>query len=309
MYTAPQGNPIDPNSMAALRARLRPMGIGDILDETFRLYRTNFVLFLSIVAVLEVPAQIIATLISLAAPQPLPVVPGQGLTQDQTNQFISTNLSVVGYTSIGGLVTTFAGVIIAGVLAWAVSNRYLGRTVTAGEAYRTAGGHIGTLVLASLWVGVRLVLMSLLSVIIIGIPLIIYFGVAWALLSQTVVLEGQGVGGASQRSRELVGGYWWKTLGLWLVVLLLVAIIGGIFSRILVTAVSGADYEIQRIVTGVARLIVGVLLTPIQIVALTLLFYDLKIRKEAFDLEAMVGQLSSSPASPYTSSSSSQQPL
>jgi len=43
-----------------------------------------------------------------------------------------------------------------------------------------------------------------------------------------------------------------------------------------------------------------VLLTPIQIVATTLLFYDLKIRKEAFDLEAMVQQAgASAPVSGY----------
>lgn len=300
MYTAPQGNPVDPNSMAALRARLRPMGVGDILDETFRLYRDNFVLFAAIVAVLEVPAQIIATLITLPAPQALQPVPGQFLTQDQTNQILSTNLSLLGYTSIGALVTTFAGVIIAGVLAWAVSNRYLGRTVTAGEAYRTVSGRISTLVLASLWVGVRIFLMSLLSVIIIGIPLIIYFGVAWVFLSQTIVLEGNGIGAASQRSRELVRGYWWKTLGLWLVVILLVAIIGGILGGIFTAVVSGTGYETQRIATGVGRLIAGVLLTPIQIVATTLLFYDLKIRKEAFDLEAMVQQAgASAPVSGY----------
>ncbi len=292
--------------MAALRARLRPMGIGDILDETFRLYRANFVLFLSIVAVLEVPAQIIATLISLAAPQPLQVVPGQSLTQDQTNQLISTNLSSISFTSIGSLIASFASVVIAAALAWAVSNRYLGRTVTVGEAYRAVTGRIGTLVVAALWVGVRL---GLMAITVIGIPFAIYFGVSWALLSQTIVLEGNSIGGASQRSRELVQGYWWKTLGLFLVVLLLIAIVGGIVGGVFVAVVSGADYETKRIVTGVAQLIVGVLLTPIQIVATTLLFYDLKIRKEAFDLEAMVGQLSSSPDSPYSSSSSSQQPL
>ncbi len=283
--------------MAALRARLRPMGVGDILDETFRLYRANFVLFLSIVAVLEVPAQIIATLISLAAPQPLQVVPGQSLTQDQTNQLISTNLSSISFTSIGSLIASFASVVIAAALAWAVSNRYLGRTVTVGEAYRAVTGRIGTLVVAALWVGVRL---GLMAITVIGIPFAIYFGVSWALLSQTIVLEGNSIGGASQRSRELVRGYWWKTLGLFLVVLLLIAIVGGIVGGVFVAVVSGADYETKRIVTGVAQLIVGVLLTPIQIVATTLLFYDLKIRKEAFDLEAMVQQAgASAPVSGY----------
>ena len=40
MYVPPT-QPTDA-STAAMRVRLRPMGIGDILDETFSLYRENF---------------------------------------------------------------------------------------------------------------------------------------------------------------------------------------------------------------------------------------------------------------------------
>ena len=46
MYTPPPPVGV-PNPALNLRARLRPMGIGDILDETFRLYRANFALFVA----------------------------------------------------------------------------------------------------------------------------------------------------------------------------------------------------------------------------------------------------------------------
>ena len=53
---------------------------------------------------------------------------------------------------------------------------------------------------------------------------------------------------------------------------------------------SAGSLSARLLIIGIVGLIVGVLARPIPIAATTLLFYDLKIRKEAFDLEAMVQQ-------------------
>ncbi len=42
-------------SLLSIRARLRPMGVGDILDETIRLYRESFLLFVATAGVLLAP--------------------------------------------------------------------------------------------------------------------------------------------------------------------------------------------------------------------------------------------------------------
>src|SRR5579862_539437 len=55
--------------------RLAPMGIGDILDETFRLLRENFLLFICITALLQAPLTILGMLL--------------------TNHFISPDLQVL----------------------------------------------------------------------------------------------------------------------------------------------------------------------------------------------------------------------
>ena len=47
---------------------------------------------------------------------------------------------------------------------------------------------------------------------------------------------------------------------------------------------------------------------PIQTVATTLLFYDLKIRKEAFDLETLAQQAGFAAPSPYAQPSPGPQP-
>jgi hypothetical protein len=294
MYAPPPGGP--PHPMMQMRARLRPMGIGDILDETFRLYRENFTLFVATCAVLEVPVQIINFLILQSVPVAAPSTAGQPLTSAQINALAAGSAA----NSFGALIGAFAAALMTAALAVAISHRYLGRSITVGEAYRATLNRLGALLLAIVWAGFRLILLGIASIILIGIPFLIYFAVAWSLLSQVVMLENAGGGGASARSRELIRGYWWKTLGLVIVVSLLVGVLTWTPSLIIGAIIgSGVGPESTRLlVTGIISLVIGVLTQPIPIAAMTLLFYDLKIRKEAFDLEAMVQQ-AGTPTAPY----------
>jgi hypothetical protein len=284
--------------MMDMRTRLRPMGIGDILDETFRLYRENFTLFVATCAVLEVPVQIINFLIRLSAPVTMPPTPGQSLTPEQASALAAGSAA----GSIGALIEAFAAAIITAALAVAISNRYLNRSVTVGDAYRATMNRLGPLLLAIVWAGVRLILLGIACIVLVGIPFLIYFAVAWSLLSQVVMLENVGGASASGRSRELIRGYWWKTLGLLVVVWLLVTILTSI-PTVVIGAILGSgagSLAARLLLTGIVGLIIGVLVRPIMIAATTLLFYDLKIRKEAFDLEAMVQQVGAPPPTvPY----------
>ena len=103
MYAPPPGG--TPGPMMDMRARLRPMGIGDIVDETFRLYRENFMLFVATCAVLEVPVQIINFLIQLSAPVAVPPLRGQPLTPGQLSGLVARS----GASSIAGLIGAFSG--------------------------------------------------------------------------------------------------------------------------------------------------------------------------------------------------------
>lgn len=294
MYGIPSGGP--PDGMTNMRARLRPMGIGDILDETFRLYRENFTLFVATVAVLEVPAQIINILITASAPSSnLQFQPGQtSLSSSQVSKAFASAAATGG----GSIIVSLASTIIAAAMAVVISHCYLNRPVTTGDAYRATMNRLGSLLLTVIWAAIRLILMA---VTIIGIPFAIYYGVSWALMSQVVMLENRGGTDATRRSRELVRGFWWKTLGLLVVVAILLAILVSI-PGIIIGAIIGTTSQpfTARLLVGIFALLVSLLTTPIQVAATTLLFYDLKIRKEAFDLEAMVQQASfSAPPSQY----------
>lgn len=321
MYATPPGGPTDP--MMAMRTRLRPMGVGDILDETFRLYRENFTLFVATCAAVEVPIQIISIIFGLTV-----FAVSVNFSNDISSGLLANAGSDIASIIGGGLLLFIIIVVgytlLAAALSIVIAQRYLGRTITVGSAYSTAFGRVGALILTAIWNGIRIaalfiavfIVAAILSaashalsglILIVGglaaIVYAIYLGVSWSLYPQAIVLEGAGADSASGRSRRLIAGFWWKALGLYIVAELLVLILGAIIPGIvnsILNVVVGAGAG-RVIVDGIVGLIVGILLRPIQIAAATLLFYDLKIRKEAFDLEALAQQQGgySAPPSPY----------
>ncbi len=110
--------------------RLRPLGLGDIFDEGFDLYKRNFVFLLLVTAVAVVPLDI---LLAWVSPRLLPPIFDQfGITRARTS-------------SGKGAVTALVGTdpVPAAVCCWpsprwssAASARYLETEATLGEVYR-----------------------------------------------------------------------------------------------------------------------------------------------------------------------------
>ncbi len=307
MNTPPPFGADDQSS--SMRARLRPMGFGDILDETFALYRQNFVLFISTVAIVQVLVLVVTIALGLA--------------------FIASSLSSIvttlqnaanaqDFSQVGGVIAgavVFALVLLAvnaiaatlqgAALALIISNRFLGKTITVGAAYKAAFNRLGALLTAQVWIFVRFLIAVVVNVVILGligavlhsaailliliiasVCFYIYFAVTWIVTTQAIILEGARGFGATGRSRALIGGFWWKTFGL----ALLLYVVNLLLSRIGGTI--GGTGSTGLIVSAIVSFVVGVLFEPIQMCVYTLLFYDLKIRKEAFDLEALAQQTS-----------------
>jgi len=225
-------------------ARFRPMDLGDILNTTFNMYRENFGLFAGICAVIVIPQAIL-----LAA-------------------FAASHSAL--FVLLGALISLAVPFLLTGALAQAVSARYLGRPMTIAQAYEALGtGTILTLIGVS-FLGAILVLIGLILIIIPGIFIAVRFTVA----AQAAVLERQSVTGSLRRSWQLVEGNWWRVFGIVIVVTILVGVLETIASRV-VGAAAG-----DVLGTGLSTAVVGIFIQPIQAIALTLLYYDLRIRKE-----------------------------
>lgn len=116
--------------------RLRPMNLGDILDGTFRIYRANFLTFIGIVALLQVPMIILQLLLTLSLGQNftsdlndlIRVLPRFDPSEDSFNQLPIFSIALFFIVSFG--LSIVQGLIvqqlIQGALTNAVAQRYLG---------------------------------------------------------------------------------------------------------------------------------------------------------------------------------------
>ena len=271
---------------------LQPMGFTDILDGMFTFYRNHFRLFITI-GVVYLVLSFGVDLLSVFL-----------LETDATTV---AGLVILLFTVlISVAVSTF---VVAG-LAYASAHVYLGREIIPGialeRAWQRFWTYLGSLILWSLVVGG-------LTVTIIGIPFAIYFSVRWGLYSLPVMLEGTTARNALRRSTELVKGTWWRVFGIMLAISLISFMIYFILEAssgflLTWTGLSEAEaptglwdtlrqlfvptpseigwfsYTIRRLVS----LIIATFTMPISVIGSTLLYFDLRIRKEAFDIEMQV---------------------
>ena len=265
--------------------QLAPLTVGDLIDETFRLYRRNFALFAGIVAVIAVPQTLLNMVITAAIPNPVVTTgPSGGATVDAG--YLVQALTLVGIRVIIALVVSQ---LIIAALSRAISERYLGRTLTVGEAYAQVGWRtFVTLVLALLLQGL-IVLTGLVLLVIPGI----FLAIRLAFISQVIVLERTGVFVALSRSWQLVRGSWWRVLGILLLVGILVGVLSGLVSALVGAALGLAlgSGTVLNVASQAVGGIIGIFIQPVQLGASVLLYYDLRVRKEGFDLELAAVQL------------------
>ncbi len=132
--------------------RLRPLAIGDVLDETFRVYRRHFLSFTLAMAVVVVPMTLFGTALSLA----FGLQPGfrgaidfdqpDGPSMEQIAAFVAVMLILAVVGSVGYLLSTVATVRLA-------VNAILGQEVDVWEAYREAARRSGAVVVSGILSG------------------------------------------------------------------------------------------------------------------------------------------------------------
>ena len=110
-------------------------------------------------------------------------------------------------------------------------------------------------------------------------------------------MEDRGAIDSLRRSTELVRGRFWPVVGAILLGSLLASLLQGVLvAPVLVLQLTGTSFLVTSLLTGVVQLI-GVALTTPYVAALTAVVYvDLRVRKEAFDLELLAGGVGVDPA-------------
>jgi glycerophosphoryl diester phosphodiesterase family protein len=251
---------------------LRPLTVGEILDTSFSLYRRHF--------------SALATVALVCTGIPLVL---RMFLEASGGFLVNLTLGVLYALSLVvlNLVATAATVFI-------VSESYLGRPLSAWDALRRATPYMGRILVCSLLMAIAVGLGFLLLLI----PGVI-LAVGLALAIPAVVLEPRtSASGALSRSWELTRGARWRLFGLGITLLVLlyvpVVAITGLFALLLPENAGmfsgGSLGMVMAIAVGG---LVQMFIYPLFYCVLTVAYYDLRVRKEGFDLELLASTLQS----------------
>jgi len=274
---------------------LGPRNFDNIIRETFLIYKNNFLKFAGIVAIAYLPIIMLAVIFIAAMMIPFLYNPDaiKGPSQ-MLYTLIPAELLLL-------LVAFIAITLMQGALVYATAEQYFLQPVSIGRALRFAWQRIwnmlGAVLLAGLAVtGIWLLIIGIpltiylakivtgdywqliaigVALAVICIPAAVYLGIFWAFTLQTALLESCRPTAALSRSWALVKGSWWRVLG---ISLLLGLIQFGI------NLVSG----IIPFIGGIIAIFISM---PIATTGLTLLYFDLRVRKQAYSLDALANEL------------------
>lgn len=245
---------------------LRPLSVGEILDLAFTLYRRQFITLLSI------------ALVTTGIPLILQVymLSGGGYFY-HLGLFLVYLLLSVTMSALATAATVFV-----------VSESYLGRAMDVGTAFGRAMPRIGAVILTSLALSL-LVGLGFLLFVVPGVILACGLGLAFVV----VVVERTSASEALSRSWGLTRGYKGKMfllfLAVWLIILLPTLTIGAIAGLMAggPAEAGGSEGVMVAVVAGLAQIVVY----PLLYCSMTVAYYDLRVRKEAFDLEILESAL------------------
>jgi hypothetical protein len=257
---------------------LRPLNTGELLDRTFSLYRSHYALFLGIVAI---------THLFLLAFQLL----GVAILPNRKD------LSAIGYTLLWLLGFVLVSVLVAAVsqaaTIIAVSNVYLDRPASVMNSFSL----VKNKVLGVIWLSFLTSIVVAAASMLLVVPGILLM-VRWSLSIQAKVLEDLSATDAWSRSSQLSEGNRWRIFVIWLLFFALSIGVAGLiqwpiaFGSIMVARNMGPSAQIwAQVASAVAGFISQCLVAPLVTIAFSLVYYDERVRKEAFDLQLMMTTL------------------
>lgn len=295
--------------------QFEPMSIGGILDRTFRLYKNNFVRFITIVAIIQVPINLLMLVSTSLMQRGLSIQPAVqygNFRNDETSNMEETMgkeekngfegmgweepsptviiLSAIGMI-ISGIAAVLGNMLCQGALTKSVSEFYIGHEITVGQAYKFVLPKFLTLIGAGFLVS----LIAGLGFMMCIVPGVI-FSLWFALTTPSIIVENLRATKGMSRSKALASGNLGKIFCIGFLVMLITWAIsipfggaGLIFGRILFAR----NVLLGSFINQFFTLIGQILAMPVGAAAFILLYYDLRIRKEGFDLQMLAQAMSS----------------
>jgi len=298
---------------------LRPLTTGELLDRTFMLYRNNFMLFAGI-ATVAAATILVAMIVMLVLGITLPAA-GRQPDPAALMRFLGLNLGITALFSIFGVS------LATGATIYAVSKVHLGQLTTIGESYTRIFPRLGRIILIVFNIILRLLLLTLVLFVclfvvvfitgiflgalggrtagmfgfVIGLlgglavyALLIRLYLQYSLSIQACLLENTGVNDSVKRSSFLAKGSLWRIFLIYLL-MGIIAFALNFALNFLGNLLFGQGGLAAVVWQFAATFVAYTISFPISTIAISLVYYDQRVRKEAFDLQLMmeaVGQQS-----------------
>jgi hypothetical protein len=260
---------------------LRPLAIGEVLDVaikiTFRHVRTLALVVLVVVA----PAQILSAAVTVSQPDVFLDVEGSTVPSDQD---VATTIGAFAAIIVLSLLSS---TLATGACFKAIVDAYLGST----PSWRSSLGFAARRLHSLLWLSFLTYVLgafALLGLIVLGVWLF----VSWTVAVPAMLTEDVRGLKAMRRSFRLVRGMWWRTLGIFLLGFILAGVLSSIIQGIVAGLSFAADSTAAEFVlTSIGGILGALISTPFSAAFITVLYVDLRVRKEGFDLQLLAERL------------------
>jgi hypothetical protein len=304
---------------------LRPLTLGALLGAAFQVLRRNprptFGFALVVTGIASVLGLVLYGLLTVASFARLSTV----TTADYSTVAAGTvATSIVGYLVVI-VVALVASALLQGIISLEVARGTLGEKLRLGGLMRLARGRIGALIGWSLLLAGGIVVLITVFVLVvvllvtvagpagIALAVLLYLGAlagggvlfAWlgtrlSLVPSALMLERHPLRAAVRRSWSLTTGYFWRTFGIQLLVIVIVQVVSSVIATpILIIFVFASTLlnpngdnsgtittlVIVGIVTAVASIVLGAIAAVLQAATPALIYIDIRMRKEGLDLE------------------------
>jgi len=257
------------------------LSITELLDRTFSIYRNHWLAFVGIAAIPN----------ALVLAVNLVMISGATVSGSIALALVSSLIMFVIYF--------VASMMTQGATMIAVSQVQLGQPTSISEAFGGIRARVGELIILSLNVGIR-VMFGLILLLVPGV----YLALRYSLAMPVSVLEQKGISASIERSGDLTRGHLGRILLIYVLLLALfyagtmawqlpLALVAGVSSVRGVTS----PFWVQC-VSVLGGFVISSCIGPLLTIALALVYYDERVRKEGFDLEHMLEQLNTAQITP-----------
>jgi hypothetical protein len=270
---------------------LATLSLGETISAAVSLYARNAPQLWQAVAIVVIPLEVIEVLIRRSS------LGADTFVHDGTMYTVGLGQTGTGIGATIGvaLIGFLAQLLSIGAVFRLVLDDYMGRRISIGESFSYAASRL----LALVWISILYAVLVAIGLVLFVLPGV-YLIVAFSVAIPVVMIEGRTGFKGLERSVRLVSGRWWATCGRLVLAWLLVVVVSLILGALnLTSALNVSSVTLWLVVNAVIAAVEAILTAPFTAAVATVIYVDLRVRKERVtkaDLDAR--RLSSSDSDP-----------